>query len=98
MQITSTTLGREDHGIFTAFLTLEGDSIGVGFGGYVFTDSSGFGIAFIDGVLSALGVSRWEKLPGTYLRAEFDGGRVVRIGHITKDRWFDPKELAERYT
>ena len=33
-RITRTTLGVEDHGILTAFLHLEGDGWGIGFGGY----------------------------------------------------------------
>ncbi|WP_105206204.1 hypothetical protein [Streptococcus suis] len=34
VKITKTFLGREDHGILTCYLTVEGDGFGVSIGGY----------------------------------------------------------------
>ena len=104
-KIKSTQLGAEDHGIFTAFLHLEGDGWGCGFGGFAMDGwdeahkqriGHPFGVEFIKAVLETLEVSAWEKLPGVFLRAEHEGcgGRVIRIGHPIKNKWFDPKQLA----
>jgi len=104
-RITRTTLGTEDHNILTAFLEFSGDGWGCGFGGYGFDEwdatqrtrvGHAYGMEFIRRVLTTLEVSTWEKLPGTYARVESSGlgGRIHRIGHIMKDQWFDPEELA----
>lgn len=105
-KITSTMLGIEDHGILTAFVYLEGDGWGVGFGGYALDEwdeaakrrkGGAYGTEFIMRVLKAVGVERWEDLPGKHVRVESEGwgGQARRIGHITKELWFDPKALAE---
>ena len=105
-KITGTTLGREDHGIMTAWLHLEGDGWGVGFGGYGLDSydkdakkriGHAYGMAFIMGVLDVVGVDSWEKLKGQHVRVETEGwgGKAHRIGHIMSDKWFDPKALAE---
>lgn len=108
-RIRTTSLGYEDHGIFTAFVMLEGDGWGCGFGGYALDNydkvakqrwaANGFGLEFIRAVMRVAGVESWEKLPGCFVRAETEGlgGQILRIGHITKDDWFDPKELAARF-
>lgn len=102
--VRSTTLGVEDHGIFTAFLHLEGDGWGCSFGGYsldtwdetkkrrVGTD---FGTEFLLRVMATLEVNSWEELSGAKLRCKTEGlgGGVTAIGHLIKNKWFDPKEL-----
>lgn len=106
-KITGTMLGNEDHGIFTCYIYLEMDGSGCGFGGYALDtwDKSqekrvgvGFGIDFITSVLETVGVEKWEDLKGKYVRVEGEGlgGRILRIGNITKNKWFDPKVLAEK--
>lgn len=106
--IKSTSLGYEDHGVFTYFLHLEFDCCVQGFGGFCLDtpDSvdkyknprrgTAFGHECIIRVLRAVGVSRWEDLPGTHVRIDKDGWNdpIKRIGHIIKDQWFDPKELS----
>ena len=81
-KIKSTSLGIEDHGIFTAFLHIEGDGWGCGFGGFSLDSYSkkegkrighAFGIDFIQEILKTLDVPAWEKLPGTFLRVETEG-------------------------
>lgn len=102
-KITSVSLGLEDHGILTAHMYLEGDGWGCGFGGYVLDNwdtekkqrvGSAYGTNYILRILKTLEVDQWEKLPGTPLRAETErwGGGIVRIGHLFKDKWFDPRE------
>lgn len=104
-KITGTTLGIEDHGILTAFVHVEFAGGGCGFGGYGFDQwdaelkkrrGAGYGTDFIRCVLETVGVSNWEQLKGQHIRVEHEGwgGKILRIGHIINDKWFDPKALA----
>jgi hypothetical protein len=105
--IDGTMLGVEDHGILTAFVYLDyGDGIHQGFGGYALDEydrerkrrkGTAFGAEFIRDLLDAVGVSQWEKLKGVNVRVRADHGKVYAIGHIIKDQWFDPGELAARH-
>lgn len=105
--IESTMLGYEDHGILTAFIFIKGSGWGGGFGGYGMDSydkkqDKRVGVPFcgefIAAVLSTVGVDKWESLKGKHIRVESEGwgGTIRRIGHIIEDKWFDPKELAER--
>ena len=105
-KIKSTMLGTEDHGLLTGYLFVEGPGWDCGFGGYAFDQWSnaenrrygtGFGTEFIAQVLKVVGVDKWEALPGKYIRIETEGwgGRILRIGNILEDKWFDPGILAE---
>lgn len=110
-QIKSTFLGREDHGIFTAFLYLDYGSSSQGFGGYTLGtlttedkhqynrgQSCKFGIKFLLQVLDVLEVESWERLPGTRLRVDKkDFLELYGIGHYLKDKWLYPKELTEEF-
>lgn len=102
--IERTSLGIEDHGILTAFLHLEGDGWGQGFGGFQhdYYDAQRkcrVGqpslATFVRGVLDALGVDEWADLDGVSCRVRWDDGprrgTISAIGHIVKDRWFDAK-------
>lgn len=103
-QIVDTMLGIEDHGILTFMLHLEmnGGSSGIGYGGYRLDGKrkdgkvTSFCADSIRGVLETVGVDKWEDLKGKFIRIESEGwgGRCLRIGHITKDKWLDLKELA----
>jgi hypothetical protein len=104
-KITGTTLGREGHGIMSAYIHLEGAGWGVSFGGYALDQwdkakdkrvGTAYGLAFVMAVLDTVGVDSWEKLTGQYVRvvSEGWGGSALKIGHITKDVWFDPAALA----
>ncbi|HFU4217113.1 TPA: hypothetical protein ACGO8M_000489 [Streptococcus suis] len=100
VKITQTFLDREDHGILTCYLTVEGYGFGVSIGG-CYLDKydehkkkrvayhKSFGL--IDHILEVVGVSTWEDLPGKYIRIESDGfgGRVTKIGNLIKDDWLD---------
>lgn len=104
-QIESTMLGVEDHGIMSAWLYLKGDGWGQGFGGWAL-DGKPFGDthvrqphaacgAFVAGVLNALELTKWEDLPGKHVRIRREHSKVEAIGHIFKDKWFEPKEVLE---
>lgn len=106
--IESTFFGTEDHGIFTAWLTLSYGGSGQGFGGYRLDGpiqqngrlkgrvGTAYGMQFVMEILRVLGVESWEKLKGTHCRVEADQGKVYRIGNILKDEWFDPDELLRK--
>lgn len=100
-RIESTMLGEEDHGIFTCMLSLDFGGSGVGFGGYGLDDwneslnrrvGTAYGLDCLKLILKTLDVSTWEKLPGTYIRVELTGpnlgAKILRIGHVLKDKWF----------
>lgn len=101
--ITSATIEIGDHGFLSSFLHLDYGGSGQGFGGYALdrydtekkerVGSTICGI-WIRRVLETVGVDNWHKLEGQNIRVEQDRpfGKILRIGHITKDKWFDPVE------
>ena len=93
-KIASTMLGKEGHGIMTCMIDLDYGGVHQGFGGYEFSGENSFAMGFIKAVLKIAGVSRWEDLPGKYIRAKTEPGHIHSIGHITKDEWFAPEKLA----
>ena len=105
-KITSTFLGREDHGIMTFFLNVEMDGAVCGIGGYALDqyDSetkkricSTHSMEIVALILDVVGVDSWEKLPGKYIRVEENGwgGTIDKIGHIIKDKWVNLREFFE---
>jgi len=104
-RIISTMLGAEDHGIFTASLILEGDGWQCAFGGAALDKPSkdrtrepfrvgcAYGCEYIRRLLEVLEVPSWEKLAGALVRVRSGGigGRIHAVGHIIKDRWFNPE-------
>ncbi len=102
-KISSTMLGFEDHGILSCFIQLEQPGSTQGFGGYRLDapkdGNSYLGTFWVTRILKTVGVSKWEELPGKYVRVigeEF--GTIQGIGHITDEHWFYPKkEIAERF-
>lgn len=103
-KITSTSLGVEDHGIFTAWLTLDYGGGGQSFGGFALDTwdearkkriGSAYGMEFIARILETLEVATWEKLPGTVCRVRAQHTSVEEIGHFLKDKWFNPRALAD---
>lgn len=96
-KITSTKLD-EEHGCLTADLLVEGEGWGCTFGGYCLDhwfaetgehhSSDGYG-AIIE-LMKTLEVESWEELKNKYVRVEIEGwgGKILRIGHLMKDKWF----------
>jgi hypothetical protein len=102
-KITSTMLGIEDHGIFTAWLYLSWDGSSQGFGGYILDEprkdaqgkhlgrfGTAYGMDWIAGLMRALRIEKWEDLPGTFVRIEHEHAHIHRIGHLLEESWFDP--------
>lgn len=103
-KITYTKLG-EEHGCLTANLVVEGDGWGCGYGGCCldhwwasigkYSSKDGYG-AIIE-LMKTFEVESWEDLKGQYVRVEIEGrsGKILRIGHLMKDKWFSFKEYFE---
>lgn len=110
-RITGTMLGYEDHGMLTAMVHLSGDGWGCGFGGWRLdeynkaegrTEDTPLCAWFIRRMTETLEVTQWEKVSGIVRAKLWRGGNprggndVVAIGHVLKDKWFEPgKELKE---
>ena len=104
-KITSTKLG-EEHGCLTADLFVEGEGWACAFGGYCldhwfeevgeYSSSDGYG-AIIE-LMKTLEVESWEELKGKYVRVEIEkwGGKIIKIGHLMKDKWFSFKDYFEQ--
>lgn len=103
-RITSTMLGREDHGIMTFMIYIDAGDFSCGVGGFcldefntttqtrVFRAES---MEAISEILNVVGVNKWEDLPGKYIRFEDNGfcSTVTKIGNIVNDKWFDMKNF-----
>lgn len=99
-KITSTMLGREDHGIMTFMIYIDAGDFSCGVGGFcldefntttqarVFRAES---MEAISKILDVVGVDKWEDLPGKHIRFEDAGwgSTVTKIGNIITDKWFD---------
>ena len=95
--------------ILTANLSLNyGDSSFQGFGGYSLggvgdakcADHTGPNYAgeFIAKCMDIAGVEDWSQMKGKPIRVKKEhdfGSLIISIGHIIKDKWFDPKECFE---
>ena len=103
-KISSTMLGREDHGIMTFMIYIDGGSFACGVGGYCLDEFNSAtrarvfraeSMEAISKVLEVVGVDKWEDLPGKYIRLEDNGlgSTVTKIGNIIKDKWFDLEEF-----
>lgn len=107
-RISSTMLGREDHGIMTFMIYIIADGFDCGIGGYwldefnsatqtrVFRAES---MEAISKVLEVVGVDKWEDLPGKYIRFEDNGwgSKVTKIGNIIEEKWFDLEEFFGKF-
>jgi hypothetical protein len=99
--ITHAEITTEDHGLLSAWLTLDYGGTGQGFGGYSLylpksfnhhDAKAGFAGHFIWRVMEVAGVSRWSHLTGKTIRVRQSHSGVEAIGHIVKDDWFSPRE------
>lgn len=101
-KITSTLFGYEEgHGILTAELTMDYGGSGQTIGRYNLDSKTGFGIAFVKGILAACGVERWEDVKGRTIFVIQDSPEGAAIGienlPTEKGRRFIFEELAEEY-
>lgn len=103
-QITSTMLGREDHGIMTFMVFVEFNGGGCGIGGYALDGYdktlkkrvfSAKGMEAISRILDVVGVYEWEQLCGRYIRIKHNGlgSTIDEIGNLIEDKWFNVREF-----
>ena len=103
-KISSTMLGREDHGIMTFMIYIDTCDFACSIGRYcldefnpatqtrVFRAES---MEVISKILEVVGVDKWEDLPGKYIRFEDNGfgSNVTKIGNIIDEKWLDFEEF-----
>lgn len=103
-RITSTMLGREDHGIMTFMIYIDAGDFSCGVGRFCLDEFNAAAQArvfraksmkAISEILNVVGVNKWEDLPGKYIRFEDNGfgSTVTKIGNIVNDKWFDMKNF-----
>ena len=103
-KISSTMLGREDHGVMTFMIFINADGFNCGVGGYCLdefnsaTQTRAFrakSMEVISKILEVVGVDEWEDLPGKYIRFEDNGlgSTVTKIGNIIEEKWLDLEEF-----
>lgn len=98
--IESAEITADDHGLLSAWLTLDYGGSGQGFGGYSlylpksFTHHTLESPAghFIWRVMEVAGVTKWADLKGKTIRVDRTWNRVLGIGHIVKNDWFYPEK------
>lgn len=103
-RITKVSLSMADHGCLTFGICVEGGgwgcvvggwSIGHGYCGADYFDSTGAGLVAMMKIMDVVGVEKWEDLQGKYIRVDSDGwgSTIHKIGNILKDDWFDIREF-----
>lgn len=100
--ITSASITNYDHGVLSAWLSLDYGGTCQGFGGYSLylpkhfkhhnVAGPNYAGHFIWRVMEVAGVSKWSELPGKTIRVRSEHSGVQAIGHIVKDDWFEPSK------
>ena len=93
-KITKADIFIEDHNILTYCLTLDYGGSGQGFGMYDLQYKEG-AKHHIRGILEALKTYNWSDLVGKNIRVEATHSKILKIGHIIEDSWFDPEDWGE---
>ena len=106
--ITHVDLSMADHGVLTLEISLEGNSWGCVYGGYVlghgylgakeFTGSEQ-GLESIMRIMDVVGADKFNEMTGTLIRVATKGlGSSVKIiGNAIKDQWFDIDTFFKDY-
>lgn len=100
-----------DRGVFLcAWLTLDYGGVHQSFGGYALDgkldaqgESSPTALCglWVARILRVADVEQWGQLAGRNIRVRYDrdgfNRKIIAIGHITKDIWFNPTEEHEAF-
>ena len=105
--IKDASITCSDHGVLSAWLTLDYGGSCQGFGGYsLYLPKSfkhhnpagpNYAGHFIWRVMEVAGVESWDRLVGKTIRVKAEHQGVHSIGHIVKDDWFCPSEDFRRH-
>lgn len=90
--IEDTFLGIENHGIFTASLTLKFANHHQGFGLYDLRHHDA-AFKFIAGCLKVVQVPSWDALRNKPVRVKTVDGQIIAIANIVAENWFTPSEI-----
>lgn len=91
--IESTSLGIEDHGIFSFMLMMNVGDYHQGAGGYALDNE--YGMAMIMEILCVVGVGTWEELVRKPIRIKTESGSIVAIGNLMKDEWLHFEDFTD---
>jgi hypothetical protein len=47
-------------------------------------------------VLTTMEAEEWSELRSVPIHAAGDHGKILRLRHLLKSKWFDPEELARQ--
>jgi len=108
--ITKATITNDDHGLLSAWLSLDYGGSGQDFGGYALylpfapnpkdfknsINQKNYAGHFIWRCMEVADVTEWSKLVGKTIRVKAEHSKVHAIGHIVKDDWFDPSADFEK--
>lgn len=96
--IRAATLRQERGFVLDSWVHVDFDHGSQGFGGfalYIGKTGSNHTVESPAGhwlwrVMEIAGVEDWSKVVGKAIRCRIEGERIVAIGHIVKDDWFEP--------
>ena len=84
----------------SAWIHLDYGGSGQSFGGYCLymknDTSKNYAGHFIYRVLKIADVNDWSDLKGKSVRVKSDNSKIISIGHILNDDWFDPTKEFEK--
>jgi hypothetical protein len=90
-QVDSLHIGTEGHGIPSFMVMLRFQNYHQGYGGYDLRYQD-YALRLITGLCRVFQTDNITNIVGKYCRAEIDGGKIIRIGNIFEDVWFDITE------
>ena len=86
-RIVETFLGVEDHGLMIAQLEMDYGGSRQAYQRIIASRVEAESVRILWDILTAVGVSSWEELRGTYCRVRIEDGLIRQIGHVIEDRW-----------
>lgn len=103
-QISSVSISMADHGVLTFTIFVKGHGWGCSLGNYMNGvghlgakewKGNGSAIVAMMKIMDTVGVTKWEDLPGKFIRVKTSGWGSTNdeIGNIIEDKWFNLREF-----